>query len=487
MNGSAIWFCKFKRVKMKVINCFMMELETAINRFKNFLYITYLNTVYYLFSVLFQRKFVKSEKNLGVEIFASGLLGTKNWNHAKALSELRRSHELLDRGNYFDGVNRLIAFHESQYDLFADSNGDFYPPMLSREWTNAFGHIPNIGGLIKLKEKGYVERIPDRAILSSGAKNVPILETFGREIIFLPDQAGFSTWSQLPSFIHLFLGQNIIWTKKSGFIAFEWLLDKLYSEVTPAEASTLKFELPSEYIRQEQRLIGKLGFFDFSEEEWFITIHIRNSGDSKSKIRNFEIDTFQELIDEVGRQGGKVVRICNESTPALPTRDFVLDCAKFPDRLRKSHLYFIAKCKVFVGTSSGPYAYPKLFGTPSLVVNATNIGRSCLPSSSFQEYLPMRFSKNGRELSLADMLESPAGWADCSQKVLAKMNLQPLPNSSSEISEAFTNFNQRLSEGHTNEVSRSQARVNDIRSKFAWTSSGNISESFLSNNQSWLS
>lgn len=465
----------------------MIDFRNMLIKVKNFTYIKYLNYIYLFFMFLFQRKIPSSQIKVGVEIHNSGLLGTRDWSHEQALFEVRKSHELLNNGRYFEGINRLITFHQSHYQLFADSNGEFYPPILSREWTNAFGHIPNIGSLIKLRERGYLEKIPSRAILSSSAKDNPILETFGQEISFIPDLNSSSSWSQLPSFIHLFMGQNIIWTKASGFIPFEWMVDKLYKESSPTDLSTLKFNLPTKYVNESEALLRELGFFSLSEEEWFITLHVRNSGDEKYKIRNAELETFQELIDEVGRKGGKVVRICNESTPTLPTRDFVLDCAKFPDRLRKMHLYFIAKSRLFVGTMSGPYSYPKLFGTPSIVVNATNIGRACLPSSTFQEYLPMRFSKNGKELSLSALLQSPAGWADCSRRDLATLNLQPIPNSSSEIKMAFLSCFEKSGRGQKGELQSSQIRVNEIRSKYPWTSSGDICESFLTSNQSWLS
>jgi len=465
----------------------MIASRNLLIKVKSFIYIQYLNYVYLFFMTLFQRKVTQRQRKVGIEIHNSGLLGTRDWSHEHALFEVRKSHELLNNGRYFEGINRLIAFHESQYQLFADSNGEFYPPILSREWTNAFGHIPNIGSLIKLRDRGYLEKIPNMAILSSSAKDNPILETFGQEISFIPDLKSRSSWSQLPSFIHLFMGQNIIWTKKSGFIPFERLIDQLYKESSPTDLSTLRFNLPTEYVNESEELLRELGFFSFSDEEWFITLHVRNSGDEKHKIRHAELGTFQELIDEVGRKGGKVVRICNESTPTLPTRDFVLDCAKFPDRLKKTHLYFIAKSRLFVGTCSGPYAYPKLFGTPSLVVNATNIGRACFPSSTLQEYLPMRFFKKGKELSLSGLLQSPAGWADCSLRDLASMNLQPIPNSSSEIKMAFLSFFENIDRGQKIEIQSSQIRVNEIRSEYPWTSSGDICESFLTRNQSWLS
>jgi putative glycosyltransferase (TIGR04372 family) len=180
------------------------------------------------------------------------------------------------------------------------------------------------------------------------------------------------------------------------------------------------------------------------------------------------------------------VRICKEAKPTLPKRDFVLDCANFPDRLQKFHLFFIANSKVFVGTPSGPYNYPRIFGTPSLVANMTNIGRACFPSSSYQEYLPMRFYRDTRELSLAKLLESPAGWADCSERDLANLNLQPIPNTPREIMEAFVHLLDRVESKQVFEESHLQIRARELRSKFTWTSTGNISETFLRDNQNWL-
>jgi len=454
---------------------------------KSILFMSYLNFIYRLFLGLFYRSQFSREKNLGVEIHNSGILGVAKWSHGNALSEVRLAHTDLSNGNYFDGINRLINFHESLYELHSDSNGNFYPPILSREWTNAFGHIPNIGSLIKLKEKGYLEEIPNRAILSSGFKEVPILETFGSHISFLPDLGGLSTWSQLPSFLHLFLGQNVIWTKKSGFVPLEWQIDRLYRDLGVSDSRGLRFDLPSKYMCESEEILRKIGFLDFSKDEWFVALHIRNSGDASAKIRDIEIERFQLLVEEIGKLGGKVARICTGSSSKLPDLDFVLDCARFPDSLERVHLYLIAKARVFVGTSSGPYAYPKLFGTPSLVTNMTNIGRACFPSSSLQEYLPMRFYKSGRELSLFDLLQSPAGWADCSPEVLKSMDLQAIPNSPEEIRDAFLSILRRVTADEVGGKSSFQLRVDEIRSTFEWTSTGNFSESFLQDNEYWLS
>lgn len=434
---------------------------------------------------------VNQYKDFGIAITSSKILGTRDWNHADYLNKMRIGTSLMEVGHYFEGLDQLKVLHENLYELFSNQHREFYPSYLSREWTNAFGHIPNIGSLIRMHQLGLVERIPERAIVSSAFQDNPLIEVFGKDISFQSDVENSLYWSQLPSFLWLFMSQNLIWSKGKGFLSFDELLNSLYnsdiSDSSVAERrNMLKFDLPDHYLRNSRNTLKELGFeTEPSEDKWFVALHLRGSHDYSRKIRNVSLDSYIPVIDEIGRRGGKVIRICTDNNSPLPKRDFLLDCARFPNTLRDIHLYALAKARLFIGTSSGPYAYPRIFGTNSIVTNTVAIGRGTFPSSALQEYLPMRMFRAGKEMTLMEILSDPVGWADTSFKKLRERQIEPKQNSSEEIRNAIGSALDRI-QGIASESPDLHERVREVRATFRWTSSGSFSETFLSHNQHWL-
>ena len=182
--------------------------------------------------------------------------------------------------------------------------------------------------------------------------------------------------------------------------------------------------------------------------------------------------------------GGKVIRIGKHGEPTLHERPFLLDCTKYPNALSRIQVYAIAHAKLFVGTDSGPYAYPRLFGTPSLITNITSLGRSMLPGTGMTRYLPSDVLRKGKKLTFSDLLECKIAWGTTiSQKSLENELIQiESPSPEVILQSAVDMLENRRMGGES-----WKPTIDAIRSKYEWTSSGEFSEFWCERNLEFFS
>lgn len=107
--------------------------------------------------------------------------------------------------------------------------------------------------------------------------------------------------------------------------------------------------------------------------DWFVCLH---AGEISAKgkhayepHRRQRIGDYEELIEHIVREGGKVVRMGDKDLPAADDRLGVIDYPKSRFKSDWMDLFLISECRYFIGCQSGLTWVPVLFGTPVLITN----------------------------------------------------------------------------------------------------------------------
>jgi putative glycosyltransferase (TIGR04372 family) len=150
----------------------------------------------------------------------------------------------------------------------------------------------------------------------------------------------------------------------------------------------------------------------FREQDWFVTIHVRDSVLSKPNYgRNADITSYLPAIKYIVNQGGFVVRIGGQDSRKLPKINGFLDYANYPNKSRMLDVFFLAKAKFMIATTSGPIGVASSFGTPILWTNAPDIGKAVFHPRSL--LIPKLILNAKKEiLTMSEVLSSPLGYTD---------------------------------------------------------------------------
>ena len=226
----------------------------------------------------------------------------------------------------------------------------------------------------------------------------------------------------------------------------------------------------------------KLREWGWDPNGWFVVLHVReNKFDKPGYGRNANPNSYIPAIKAIVELGGTVVRIGDRGMSALP------EIIGFVDLTNRQHheewldIFLMAKCKIFIGTTSGPLLVPSLFGKPVLATNAPDLGKFVyLPKSLV---IPKRVkTAKGKLLTIKEQLSSPAGFSDAWLPSNKIENLQWVANSPDDILNATTEL---LTSSNT-DLSKIQQRVFEHIILAGASDSTPISMSFLESHPEFI-
>jgi putative glycosyltransferase (TIGR04372 family) len=155
------------------------------------------------------------------------------------------------------------------------------------------------------------------------------------------------------------------------------------------------FVLSEEDKRECRRQAETLGI---APEAAVVVLHVRESGYKAGReieykpgatredvVRNADITTYFPAIDRLIGKGCLVVRVGDSSMRPVAHRG-VVDLATSPQRSGLLELYFLSSARFLLASESGPYHVSYLFGTPTLLVNATDV-IGAYPIRTFDRYI----------------------------------------------------------------------------------------------------
>jgi putative glycosyltransferase (TIGR04372 family) len=130
--------------------------------------------------------------------------------------------------------------------------------------------------------------------------------------------------------------------------------------------------LTAEDRRRGWDLLESLGV---EREAWFACLHVREPGwlgeteQSEHRHSNADVDTYLAAVRLVTERRGWVIRMGDRSMKPLPPMERVLDYAHEPGRTDWMDVFLAAECRFFLGSTSGLFGLPYLFGRPSALAN----------------------------------------------------------------------------------------------------------------------
>jgi putative glycosyltransferase (TIGR04372 family) len=129
-------------------------------------------------------------------------------------------------------------------------------------------------------------------------------------------------------------------------------------------------------------------------------------------VLNANIEDYLPAIKEITRRGGWVIRIGDPAMKPLPLMRNVLDYCHSKIRADWMDVFLAARCRFFLGTSSGPCYIPQSYGVPCVLTNWwPPAQRPWHPDDIFVPKLLRRIA-TGEILSLEKSLEEPFGYCN---------------------------------------------------------------------------
>lgn len=155
------------------------------------------------------------------------------------------------------------------------------------------------------------------------------------------------------------------------------------------------------------------------ENAWFVCLHVRELPHAPNKMnvssRDADINTYLLAMETIVKHGGWIIRMGSPTmTPLAPMKQ-VIDYAHSPLKSDWMDVFLWSQCRFSIGTNSGPYIVPSLFGIPSVITNWLPLGTPPhFGNSIFIPKLLWSEDKN-RYLSFEEMISLPFGIEEHSQ------------------------------------------------------------------------
>ena len=308
-----------------------------------------------------------------------------------------------------------------------------------RAFPTAIGHIALLDYYVKRGILG--QRSPDRPILLVHPKlaNPCYLDYWRR---YLPDMITNPVAIELLSPVTKYLEDRIAAVMNSS--------GKLIVDYDAAQRASIQAQwkaegrdhlltlTPSDHERG-WRCLQTLGV---PPDAWFVGLHVREGRTRSRGARDADIGTYGLAIKSIVARGGWVIRMGNPTMPPLPPMPQVIDYAHSEVRSDWMDVFLWARCRFFIGTTSGPAWVSPTFGVPCVATNWHPLIRRWFGQGLFIPKL-LWSEREERYLSFAEALTSSVGVAE-SLDYLASRGIRLVDNTPEEINDVVVEMLDRL-------------------------------------------
>lgn len=229
-------------------------------------------------------------------------------------------------------------------------------------------------------------------------------------------------------------------------------------------------------------------------ESWFVCVHVREPGfspadESAHSYRNSDPRALRPAMAEIVRRGGWCVRMGDPTMTPLDPMPGVIDYAHHPLRSARMDVLLCARCRFFLGNTSGLTLVSSVFGVPSALANLVPLSvRPFLPSDIGIPKL-IRDVNSGRYLSFREVMRSPKGDFRYS-RLYQRAGIEAVENTSGEILDMVIEMLDQLDGVFEPELSDEsmQRCFNSLfqPGNYGWGSSAITSPSFLRRHRNLL-
>jgi putative glycosyltransferase (TIGR04372 family) len=196
--------------------------------------------------------------------------------------------------------------------------------------------------------------------------------------------------------------------------------------------------------KKGKEILKKLSIED---NDWFVCFHSRDSAylldsERKADYRDSDVNSYLKAVEYVVSCGGFAIRMGSAVEKPIPTTDRIIDYATY-HRTDFGDIYLSAKCKFFLGSTSGLHLVSTIFHVP--VACANFIPLEYAPVRSDNLFIPKKIWSNEKRrlLTFREILEFGVGKFQ-DTKEYESAGLVPVENTAEEIFELAREMNERL-------------------------------------------
>ena len=193
---------------------------------------------------------------------------------------------------------------------------------------------------------------------------------------------------------------------------------------------------------------AQLRVLGIPEGAWFVCVHSREGGchpthDWAHSFRNSSIVDYAKAMREIVARGGWCVRVGDATMQSLPPTPGVVDYALSSSKSDWMDVFLCARCRFFLGNTSGLFVLAGIFGRPSALANMTplSVTYSLFPRDISIPKLLM--DARGRTVPLIDAFADEASEYHLATE-FAERGLRHIDNTPQEIAELAIEMMDRL-------------------------------------------
>ena len=281
------------------------------------------------------------------------------------------------------------------------------------------------------------------------------------------------------------------------FVAFPELVDSLLVYCSVMRGASRTYDVQSRWTDRVPLLNlsraeiargeAQLRVLGIPEGAWFVCVHSRESGYSPGdewahSYRNTNISDYAEAMRVIVARGGWCVRVGDATMQSLNPMPGVIDYARSSSKSDWMDVFLGARCRFFLGNSSGLFALAGIFGRPSALANMAPLGcaYSFFPGDiSIPKLLT---NAQGRMFPFPEAFADEASQLRLSPEFVER-GLRQTDNTSQDIAELAIEMMDRL-DGHIVDEPydvdlQARFRALILPHHYCWQASARIGRAFL--------
>jgi putative glycosyltransferase (TIGR04372 family) len=232
---------------------------------------------------------------------------------------------------------------------------------------------------------------------------------------------------------------------------------------------------------------AELRVLGIPEGAWFVCVHSREGGYSpgdewQHSFRNANISDYADAMRAIVARGGWCVRVGDPTMRPLDPMPGVVDYARSSSKSDWMDLFLCARCRFFLGNTSGLFGLAGIFGKPSALANMTPLSVVYAQFPGDISIPKLLMDAQGRMLPFPEAFAGEASELFVAPE-FAERGLRTVDNTPQEIAELAIEMMDRLDGKLKDEPDDSdlQARFRALIQPhhYCWHASSRIGRAFL--------
>jgi putative glycosyltransferase (TIGR04372 family) len=204
-------------------------------------------------------------------------------------------------------------------------------------------------------------------------------------------------------------------------------------------------KLEKDHAGRGEAALRELGVPDGT---WFACVHTRERGyalhdDDVHDYRNSAIESYLPAMQEIVARGGWCIRMGDPSGPLLTPMPGVIDYRHSPLHSDWMDIFLCARCRFFLGNTSGLFLVSSIFGVPVALAHVAPIGAAYALGPNDISIPKLVTDATGKNLPFSEVFRSEISHYRATED-FNRDGLRVVDNSSGEIRELAIEMMERL-------------------------------------------